>query len=420
MPATVELEVRLKTPHPKQQEFIDCRAKRWIIRAGRRGGKTTGLAILAVRWFLEGERVLYTAPTAEQTDKFWLEVTNALREPIDAGVYRLNQTKRFVERAGTENRIKAKTAWDADSMRGDFAGRIIYDEWQLTKQTAWTDVGAPMLLDNDGYAVFIYTPPRPGEKIKGPHAIKMYKRYKREMERGNPRYAAFHFTSHDNPHLSEVALDEITEDMDDLDYRREILAEDIEDMPGALWDREAIDASRWMGELPTLDTIVVAVDPPATVGECGIIPVGRARMSDGKYHAFILSDASMRGKPGKWGKRVVDVYKQAEADRVIGEINNGGDMIERTIKTIPGAESISYKAVRASRGKRTRAEPVASLYAQNRVHHVGDGRQFRHLEDQMCFWVPGMSQSPDRMDAMVWGVTELLLGPQGWVRGASR
>lgn len=411
---TKVLEVKLKTPHGKQVEFIESPAPRKIIRSGRRSGKTTGLSIQAVDWFLDGYRVLYAAPTADQTDKFWLEVTTALREPIEAGLFRLNQTKRFVEKPGTENRIKAKTAWNADTMRGDYADRLIFDEWQLMDPTAWNDVGAPMLLDNNGHAVFIYTPPRPGEKVKGPHAQQMFKFYQKEMLEGNSRYAAFHFTSHDNPHISEEALDEIVQDMDDMAYRREILAEDIEDMPGALWSREIIEVTRWDDEVPPLDTVVVAVDPPATSGTCGIIVAGRAVMHDNMPHAFVLSDVSLRGKPGVWGGRVIDTYKQAQADKVIGEINNGGDMIENTIKTID--DSVLFESVRASRGKRTRAEPVASLYAQGRVHHVGDPAKFRHLEDEQCNWVPGMTASPDRMDALVWGVTKLLLGPQGWVK----
>ena len=93
---TKELIVHLKTPHEKQREFIESSAKRKIIRAGRRSGKTTGLSMQAVEWFLDGLRVLYTAPTSDQTDKFWLEVTTALQEPVGVGLYRLNQTSRFI------------------------------------------------------------------------------------------------------------------------------------------------------------------------------------------------------------------------------------------------------------------------------------------------------------------------------------
>ena len=409
---TKELIVHLKTPHDEQGRFIESSAKRKIIRAGRRSGKTTGLSMQAVEWFLDGLRVLYTAPTSDQTDKFWLEVTTALQEPVAVGLYRLNQTSRFIERRGTENRIKAKTAWDADTLRGDYADRLIYDEWQQTDPNAWYDVGAPMLLDNDGDVVFIYTPPRPGEKVKGPHAQKMFK--KAELDKSG-RWETFHFTSFDNPHISKEALDEISSDMEDLAYRREIMAEDIEDHPDAQWSRDVIERYR-VDEIDELEYIVIPVDPPATVGTCGIVPCGRKTL-DGVVHAFVLSDVSLRGKPGKWASRVVSTYHQLEANYIIGEINNGGDMIENTIKNVPGGDIVAYKQVRASRGKSIRAEPIASLYAQGRIHHVGDSEKFRELEDQMCNWIPGMSQSPDRLDSMVYGCTELLLLSGGWVRG---
>src|SRR3990167_5686858 len=109
-----EITVRLRRPHPKQELFGDSPAKRKVIRAGRRGGKTVGIAILAIRRFLAGRRELYTAPIFEQTDAFWFEVKKALMPLVDTGVYKLNETERFIEKTGTKNRIKAKTAWNAD------------------------------------------------------------------------------------------------------------------------------------------------------------------------------------------------------------------------------------------------------------------------------------------------------------------
>ncbi len=153
------LRVRLKTPHPRQQAFLDSKAKRKVVRAGRRSGKTTGVAILAAQAFLAGQKVLYAAPTMEQTLHFWKEVKRALAALIDAGIVTKNETEHVIERVGTDQSIKAKTAWNADTLRGDHADLLILDEWQLMEETAWEDVGAPMLLDNDGDAVFVYTPP---------------------------------------------------------------------------------------------------------------------------------------------------------------------------------------------------------------------------------------------------------------------
>jgi len=222
--------IHLRPPHSKQAEFIDCKTKRIIIRAGRRGGKTVGIAIKALIAFLEGHRVLYTAPTSEQTDRFWYEITTALAEAVHARVFKLNKGEHFIEKQGTLNRIKAKTAWDADSLRGDYADFLIFDEWQLTNEDAWEVVGAPMLMDTNGDAVFIYTPPSLRSagisKAHDPrHAAKMFKAAG-EDESG--RWARFHFTSLDNPFLSHEGLTEVAKDMSRTSYRQEILAEDDE------------------------------------------------------------------------------------------------------------------------------------------------------------------------------------------------
>ncbi len=221
---------KLRRPHARQQPFIDSKAKRKIIRAGRRSGKTVGIAIMHIQKFLAGRRQLYTAPTIEQVDRFWFEVCRSLGEPIAAGVYHKNETEHVIERVGTENRIKAKTAWNANTMRGDYADDLTFDEWQLMDEDAWEVVGAPMLLDNGGNAVFIYTPPSLRSagvsKARDPrHAAKMYKA---AIEDKSGRWEAFHFTSHENPYISEAALSELILDMSKQSYRQEILAEDDE------------------------------------------------------------------------------------------------------------------------------------------------------------------------------------------------
>ena len=201
----MQATVNLPRAHAKQREFIDDPAKRKIIRAGRRGGKTRGAAILAVEKFLDGKRILYATPTQDQLDSFWSEVVKALAEPVECGAYYKNETKHIIDLRGTEQRIKAKTAYNADTMRGDYADILILDEFQMMDERAWSEVGAPMLLDNDGDAVFIYTPPslrnRSTSKARDPrHAAKMWKKAKNDK---TGRYKAFHFTSHDNPHISK-------------------------------------------------------------------------------------------------------------------------------------------------------------------------------------------------------------------------
>jgi phage terminase large subunit-like protein len=157
---------------------------------------------------------------------------------------------------------------------------------------------------------------------------------------------------------------------------------------------------------------VVAVDPSGNTGEgdkhaeCGIIVV--ARCADG--HAYLLSDASAKLSPERWAQRAVDLYYSYRADRIVAEKNFGGQMVESTIRMVN--QSAKVQLVQASRGKAIRAEPVACLYEQQRVHHVG---VFPQLEEQMCSWTPTQNgPSPDRLNALVWGVSELLVEGSVW------
>lgn len=197
--------------------------------------------------------------------------------------------------------------------------------------------------------------------------------------------------------------------------RQEIEGAILDDNPGALWKRNRIEELR-VREHPDLKRIVVAADPAVkspneakakkgeldeSVAETGIIVAGLGVDNEG----YVLADYSMQGKPNEWANAIVTAYNLFRADRVIGEVNNGGDLVESNIRT--AQKSIAFSAVHASRGKIIRAEPVSSLYEQGRVHHVGT---FPDLEDQLCNWEPGM-KSPDRLDALVWAFTELIVGP---------
>jgi hypothetical protein len=392
-------EIHLPTPHDKQIAFITHPAPRKVIRAGRRGGKTVGMSIYAVQKFLDKKRILYAAPTQEQVDRFWVSVTRALQEPIDAKVFYKNETKHIIEVPGTEQRIRAKTAWNADSLRGDYADELIMDEFQLIAEDAWNTVGAPMLADNNGRAIFIYTPPslhsRSVSKASDPqNAAKMFKRAAADT---TGRWAAFNFTSYDNPYISREALDDLAQDMSSVAYRMEIMAEDLTEAPGALWKRADIDAARVMSA-PELDRIIVGVDPSATAGgdEAGIITAGRC--GDDYY---TLSDDSLQGSPQVWAQAAVTAYHKYKANLIVAEDNNGGEMVEAVIKQVD--PTVTVKRVHASRGKATRAEPIAAISEQGRDHHVG---MFPKLEDELCLWMPG-DASPNRLDAKVWALTAL-------------
>lgn len=403
--------VHLPTPHLKQAQFVDSTAKRIVVRAGRRGGKTVGIGVRSVKRFLAGRRQLYAAPTAEQISRYWVTVCRALQEPIEAGVFRKNESDHTIELVGTEQRIKAKTAWNADTLRGDYADDLYLDEWQLMNEEAWEVVGAPMLLDNDGDAVFIYTPPslnsRSVSKADDPqHAAKLFKKAKRLAEQGE-RWATFHFSSHDNPHISATALGEITSDMTSLSYRMEINAEDVDEAPGALWTRDLVEQTRKIKAEGDYSRVVVGVDPSATTNgdEAGIITAGRVGTRD-KGEGYVIDDNSIQGSPKTWASAAVSAYHKHKADCIVAESNNGGEMVKLTIETVD--PKVKVKLVHASRGKQTRAEPISSLFEHKRGHIIGS---FPALEDEMCLWEPGQD-SPNRLDAMVWGFTELLVDKQ--------
>jgi phage terminase large subunit-like protein len=191
--------------------------------------------------------------------------------------------------------------------------------------------------------------------------------------------------------------------------RQELLGELIEDRADALFQREEIEAAR-VDAPPPLRRIIVAVDPPASArsGTCGIIAAGLG--ADGA--GYVLADRTIAEvRPTVWAGRALGLYRALAADALVAEVNQGGDMVEAVFREVDA--SVPVTKVRAMRGKWLRAEPVAALYAQGRVRHVG---AFPALEDEMCDFGPeGLSsgRSPDRLDALVWAITALMLGPEG-------
>jgi predicted phage terminase large subunit-like protein len=192
--------------------------------------------------------------------------------------------------------------------------------------------------------------------------------------------------------------------------RQELDGELLDDMPGALWTHALIDAARVTAH-PTLVRVVVAIDPAVSSGEhadeTGIIVAGRA--ADGQ--GYVLADESGHYAPLEWARVAIRAFRTYQADRIVAEVNNGGEMVETMLRTVD--PNVPFAAVHASHGKVARAEPVAALYEQGRVHHLG---AFATLEDQMCAFSSEFDReragySPDRVDALVWALTELFLHP---------
>lgn len=304
-----------------------------------------------------------------------------------------------------------------DALRGPQCDGWWADEiatWQYL-DAAWDNIQFGARLGNDVRGI-VTTTPRPIKQIKelieNPHC---------HVTRGN--------TFENAANLAPGAIAILKEKYEGTRIgRQELNAEILEDNPLALWKRGDIEKHR-VKEAPDMPMIIVGVDPAVSAtedsAETGIIIAGK----DGQNppHYYILGDRTQNmASPNKWGRAAVEAYKDFSADKIVPEANQGGDMVVNTIRTIDSR--VPIKKVHASRGKRTRAEPVASLSEQGRLHHVGC---FPELEDQMCEWVPpeleassdGTSRPKqkacDRMDAAVWAVTELQ-GSKPHIRPFSR
>jgi phage terminase large subunit-like protein len=235
----------------------------------------------------------------------------------------------------------------------------------------------------------------------------------------DPKVVVTKGNTRSNPYLPEDIKDQLYADYADTRMgRQELEGEILEDVEGALWETGIIDETRTnSNEMPDLNRVAVGVDPSITSSgdECGIIvggmswqwPSPHAKRPD-LTHGFVLDDVSVQGSPSEWARKAVDAYYKWQADLIIAERNQGGEMVQEVIWGVD--ENVPVKLVSASKGKQARAQPIANLWYQGRAHMVGS---FKKLEDQMVSWDPydpDHSWSPDRMDAMVWLFSELIIG----------
>ena len=376
----------------------------WLLLAGRGFGKTrTGAEWIRHRVARGYKRIALVARTAAEVRDVIIEGESGLLScspPWDRPDY--EPSKR---RLTWKNGAMATTysADEPDSLRGPQHDTAWADElasWQY--EDAWDQLKLGLRLGN-GPRICVTTTPRPTPIIagrgKGGKRLGLIRDPKTKVTRGS---------TYDNiANLAPGYIEEIRRQYESTRLgRQEIHAEVIEDIEGALWSRDMIDSLR-VDVHPQLKRVVVAIDPAVTNNEdsdeTGIVVAGLGY--DG--HGYMLADLSGRRSPNDWARTAVKAYQDFGADRIIAEANNGGQLVEVNLRTV--AANIPYKAVRAAQGKRTRAEPVAALYEQKRIHHVG---VFDALEEQLCTWEPltGM-KSPDRLDAMVWAFTELALQP---------
>jgi phage terminase large subunit-like protein len=370
----------------------------WVLLAGRGYGKTKAGAEWVNEMVRDGiyKRFHLVGATASDVRDIMVEGPSGVvtvSHPDFPASY--HPTKRKVTWPNGAQAL-CFSADEPERLRGEQCEAAWVDEicsWRYPQ--AWTQLMLGLRLGHNPRVV-VTTTPKPTKLIKD--LVK------------NPATHLTKGSTYDNIHnLASAFTDEITRAYEGTRFgRQELYAEILEDSPGALWQFSVIDENRVDAEnLPPFKRVVIGVDPAVSFGEdsdeTGIVVAALGTDN----HAYVLDDLSGRYRVEDWSRKVVVAYYKHMADRVVAERNNGGDMVENTLRVVE--PNLSYRDVHATRSKQLRAEPVAAAYEQGRVHHVG---VFDKLEEQQVTWEPGMS-SPDRIDAAVYALTDLIIRNQG-------
>jgi predicted phage terminase large subunit-like protein len=373
----------------------------WLLLAGRGFGKTRAGAEFIREEVKKrrARRIALVASTALDARAVMVEGESGLLsigEPEERPVYEPS-LHRLIWPNGA-----IATTYSADEpnrLRGPQHDLAWCDELAAWRYPAAWDMLLMGLRLGDDPRVVVTTTPRPIKLIRG--------------LLGDPTVAVTRGRTIDNArHLAPAFLAEIARRYEGTRLgRQELDAEILDDVPGALWSHGMIEAGRVPAPPGDLVRIVIAIDPAVssseTADETGIVIAGRS--SDGQ--GYVLADVSGRYTPHQWATAAIMAYRTHRADRIVAEVNNGGEMVQATLRTVE--PDVPFAAIHAGRGKVARAEPVAALYEQGRVHHVG---AFPALEDQMCAFSADFDRnvagySPDRVDALVWALTDLFLAP---------
>lgn len=387
----------------------------WMLLSGRGFGKTRTAveSVKAYAWKNPGSRTLVAAPTFADARDICFEGESGLVSKIPANC--IEDWNRSIGELVLINgsRFDLLSADEPDRVRGRQYHRAWADELASFKgkasgkrdATGGAVAGTPDQMFNQ-IRLACRLPPDPRILVTTtPRPLKLLKAL-----RLNPRTVVTAGSTYENEaNLADAALQDWIELYEGTRLgRQELHAEILEDVEGALWNRMMFDDCRLdprKEELPRFSRVVIAIDPAVTANkrssETGIMAVGLTS----KGRAVVLQDGSGKYSPDEWATKALSMYDRWSASRIVGESNNGGDMVESTLRA--KAPNVSYKHVNASKGKIVRAEPVASLYERKLVDHWGS---FPVLEDQCCAYTGEESEdSPDRMDALVWGLTDLLL-----------
>ena len=393
-----DVELHLPRPHAAQQQMLDERARFNVACAGRRCGKSKFGIYVASEALLKGLPVGWFSPTYKMLTEHWRETCHVLK-PLT------------VQKLEGEHRLQLATGgvldmWsleNPDAARGRKYALIVVDEAAMVKDLldAWNLALRPTLIDLRGGAWFLSTPRGRNDFME---------LYELGQNASEPDWMSWRFPTSANTKLPPGEIDAMRGTMTARAFEQEIEARFIDEVTGALWNYRMLDRNR-VAEFPQLRRVVVAVDPAVTANEdsdeTGIVAAGvdRPVTELEQAHGYVLADMSGTYSPRGWAERAIALYHAHEADCIVAEANQGGDMVKFTLRTVD--HTVPVKLVHASRGKVIRAEPVAALDEAGRIHHVG---HLSALETQMCTWSPIDDKlSPDRVDARVWAITDLML-----------
>ncbi len=382
-----------------------------MVQAGRGFGKTRTGGEACREWASDKHaRILLVGPTISDVRDTMIEGPSGLLSCYPPGQRPFYEPSKHLITFPSGAIGITRSADEPERLRGPQFNKFWFDELaacQYAKE-AWDQIMFGFRMKTRDLQGAITTTPKPLDIIKKLIA--------------NPSCVVTRGNSYENRlNLSDAWFSEVIEPYEGTRLgRQEIEGELLEDTPGALWTQAMIDATRIERiDMPPLVRVVIAIDPAVTasetsdetgIGAAGLGPPGQCRKCGNNTPGciYVLEDASMKGSPAAWAKQACRLMLKWDADRIVAEVNNGGDLVERNIRGV--LNEIPFRAVRATRGKLLRAEPVAAMHERGRIHFVG--RNFAELEAQCTTWVPGASmRSPDRLDWFAWAVTDLVLDP---------
>ena len=377
-----------------------------IVPAGRRFGKTKGVANASIEWMLEGKKILWGDTISSNIDRY---VDRYFKPELITS--KLNYTwstqKKVLQLDISNGYIDFRSADRPENWEGFGYDIIILNEAGiiLKNEYLYTNAVIPMLMDSPNSILIAVGTPK-GKITKENKEHRFYSLYKRAKD-NDPTHELFQFSSYDNPFLSQTDIKELEEEMRIMNpqmVQQEIYGQFVEGAAGELWDEVIIERCR-IKIAPEMKRITVNIDPAisatAESDETGITVTGKDSLGNG----YVLADESGRYSPDQWATISCDLVKKWNADCIVAEKNQGGDMITNVLRNKNG--NIRVKLVTATKGKFVRAEPIYSLYEQGKIFHVG---YHNRLEAQMCMFTSELKNSPDRVDSLVWGFTELMLG----------